>query len=230
MTSSASFSILLLLAQAPGGVSADSLGVNPFFEGRVVERIAAEWRTSPERVRIRWFGEPGIDASLTDAPFRLSGSGADGWLALRLDGAEPRRAPLRIRAGVVDTAYAAAVPIAAGSVLRRSDLLAEATICWGPPPGAGGSRPGPGWVARTNLAEGDRIAWPAAVAPPLIEAGESVRLEWERGAVRVVMEGTALNGARLGETVRVRVPGRPERLLGRVVAPGSAILADGGAR
>lgn len=230
MISSVDLSILLLLTQAPGGVSADSLGVNPLFEGKVVEQIAARWDARPERVRVVWLPDSHPEEIRADAPFRIVGTGTDGWLTLRVEGDGPSGKAHRIRAGAIDTLFAAARPVAAGTILRRSDLRAEERFCWGPPANPERPRPGPGWEARANLAEGETIAWPSAVAPSLVEAGAPIRLEWEQGAVRVSLEGTALNAARLGDIVRVRIPGRPERLLGTVAAAGIAVLTDGGAR
>jgi flagella basal body P-ring formation protein FlgA len=85
-------------------------------------------------------------------------------------------------------------------------------------------------VIRRPVATGEVADWPALAPPQLIAAGESVHLEWARGTVRICLEGIALNSARHGEVVRVRVPERVGPLVGVASASGRAILSTGGSR
>ena len=87
-----------------------------------------------------------------------------------------------------------------------------------------GVRPGVGWEVKRPLAAGELGAYPALVPPLAVLAGEGVELRWQRDIVRVVASGIALNSAREGEDVRVRVVGREEPLSGRVTGPGLAWL------
>jgi flagella basal body P-ring formation protein FlgA len=74
------------------------------------------------------------------------------------------------------------------------------------------------------------VARPAVAPPPLVAAGEPVRMVWRQGGVNIVLEGIALNGARRDEVVRARVQGRSGRLAGRAIAPGVVELGTGGIR
>jgi flagella basal body P-ring formation protein FlgA len=117
-----------------------------------------------------------------------------------------------------------------GAALQAGDLRAEARTAWGPPARTPEQTPAPGWELRRPVAAGQSLAWPASAPPPLVRAGEPVRVEWRRGAVTVATSGVAQNAARAGETVRVRVPGRLGRLQGSATGPGTVTLVDGGGR
>jgi flagella basal body P-ring formation protein FlgA len=54
-----------------------------------------------------------------------------------------------------------------------------------------------------------------------------VEIAWSRGSVRIALSGLALNSAREGESVRVRVAGRPDPLHGIAVSEGRVVLGPG---
>lgn len=65
-------------------------------------------------------------------------------------------------------------------------------------------------------------------ALPAVLAERELELVVESGRVAVRTRAVALSDARLGETVPVRVPGRPAVFQARVTAPGVAALAEAG--
>lgn len=196
---------------------------------RVAARIADEWRVAPEQVRLEW-GRATGGAPADDAPFRLLGRGDAGWFVVVFAPADSAALAVRVRAGVECPVAVATRALAGGATLADGDLREEVRVHWGAPPATALVAPAPGWEVRRALRAGDVVAPPAVVAPPLVLAGEPVRLEWQSGAVQVSVVGIALNSARAGETVRARLEERPARLTGTVTAPGTAVLANGGRR
>jgi flagella basal body P-ring formation protein FlgA len=146
--------------------------------------------------------------------------------------ASPDGAPVAIpvRAGRLDTVWTATRALAAGSRLAEGDAQTESRILWGPPRGGTPERPAPGWEVRRDLARGDLLIEPAVEPPALIEPGEAVQLIWSRGTVRLSLAGRALNRARQGEAVRVRIPGRERPLTATAVESGVAEIDPGGSR
>jgi flagella basal body P-ring formation protein FlgA len=230
MTSSGSLAVLFSL-QTLLASAADSLAPAPLprpLERRVAERFAEAWNVPPAAVRLAWGRSTAASRLDPTAPFRVLGRGAGGWYAVVFHPAERQALAVQVRAGLVETTCVAARPLARGARLAAADLREEPHVRWGPP-GArstalGTERPGEGWEVRRPIATGDRLAWPAVAPPPMVVAGQPVRLEWEREGVRVAFVGVALNDARCGETVLARVPERPARLLATVTAPGVAQL------
>jgi flagella basal body P-ring formation protein FlgA len=229
MTWSVSAGLLLGLLQASAAPASDSMGVDPLLESRVAARIAQEWSVPPESIHLQWSDPAGASASPV-ADIRVVGRGSEGWFAVAVDPTGAGATALRVRAGVNDTVFVAARPLSLGSRLREGDLRKEVRLRWGPPRSRTAETAAPGWEIRRPLGAGDVVAWPAAIAPSVIAAGESVRLEWTRGLVRISVEGAALHAARLGEMVRVRVAGRRDPMTGQVTSPGTAVLCVGGAR
>jgi flagella basal body P-ring formation protein FlgA len=219
VTSSAEL-LLLALTMAPGPGPA---AVPAALAERVAARIAAAWSVPPAALRLAWGALPVLTA---DDSVRVVGSGADGWFIVEL--AAGARA-VRVRAGVEDTVAVAARPLAAGVRLAAGDVAAAPHVTWGPPVPPR-ERPGAGWEVRRTLAAGETLVRPAVLPPPLVAAGDPVRLVWQQGGVSVVMEGIALNGARRDEVVRARIQGRSARLAGRAIAPGVVELGTGGDR
>lgn len=229
MTSFVSAGLLLGLLQASAGSPSDSAGADPAIEARILTRIAQEWSVPPESLHLQWSDPAGASAS-PHADIRLIGRGTDGWFTIAVDPTGPDAAALRVRAGVDDTVLVAAKPLNLGARIREGDLRKELRLRWGPPRARDEETPGIGWEIRRPLAAGDVVAWPVAIAPSVITTGQMVRMEWARGLVRISVEGAALNTARIGETVRVRVAGRRDAISGQATAPGTAILCGGGAR
>jgi flagella basal body P-ring formation protein FlgA len=202
-------------------------------QATVRARIAEIWGTTGDRI-VMVCGEPSSEIPRDTAlDIRLIGKGSDGFFSAILQPAgrpTVRLVSLRVRAGINDTVAVATRPLRSGETLADGDVAGESRVVWGPPAGTEHERPGGGWEVRRAVAVGEVLAWPVAQPPQAIEAGESVRLFWRRGGVRIEVEGVALNSARIGETVRARVVGRRDRLTGTVTAPGSAVLFAGGDR
>ncbi len=229
MTLSGSAGLLLGLLQASPASASDSVGVDPLFESRVAARIAQEWSVPPESIHLQWSDPAGASASPA-ADIRVVGRGSEGWFAIAVDPNGPEAVALRVRAGVDDTVCVATRPLSLGSRIREGDLRMGVRLRWGPPRSRTAETAAPGWEIRRPLGAGDVVAWPAAIAPSVIIAGQSVRMEWTRGLVRISVEGAALNAARIGEMVRIRVAGRRDPMTGQVISPGTAVLCVGGVR
>jgi flagella basal body P-ring formation protein FlgA len=127
----------------------------------------------------------------------------------------------QVRAGVLDTLPLAARDLATGDTIGAADIALTEQIRWGTGTSELASE---GWVARRPIPRGTVLARPA-VAPPLaIRAGDTVRLEWTGSVVAVAIEGRAINAARVGEQVRVRVEGRKSPVVATVLEAGRAAL------
>jgi flagella basal body P-ring formation protein FlgA len=214
-SANACFAALLggLLAAAPPG-PAEQLAAS----------VAGEWGVAPERVHLEL---PALPVHLAGLPvtLRIAGRGAGGWLAVVAEapGAEP--AAFRVRCGVRDTVWLAEHALARGTRISPGDLRTEVRVRWGAPAPARGGQPTPGWEVRRPIAAGEVVAWPAAVAPALVETNDPVRLEWTFLGVRIERTGVALHAAGAGEIVRVRIDGGGAKVVeARVVAPGRAVL------
>jgi flagella basal body P-ring formation protein FlgA len=197
---------------------------------RVASRIAETWKVPVGQVRLAWGRAAGPATFADDVPFRILGRGEDGWLVIVFDPAETGATAVRVRAGVERAVMVATRSLPTGAKLSDGDLREETRVHWGIPPTDSAVLPGVGWDVRRALAAGEVAEPPAVVAPPLVIAGQPVRLEWQRGGVQVSVVGIALNSARRGETVRARLEERPARLTGTVTAPGTAVLAAGETR
>jgi flagella basal body P-ring formation protein FlgA len=197
---------------------------------RVAERIAGAWRVPVGQVRLLWGHSSGTASPADETTFRVLGRGEDGWFVVVFDPAASTAVAVRVRAGVERPVMVASRSLPAGSRLTDGDLREEMRVHWGVPAADSALTPGTGWEVRRLLAAGEVIAAPAVAPPPLVFAGQPVRMEWQRGGVEVSVVGIALNNARRGETVRARLEERPARLTGTVVAPGTAVLVAEGAR
>ena len=194
---------------------------------RVASRIAETWKVPVTQLRLEWGRVAGQTAFPDDVPFRILGRGEDGWLVIVFDPAETGATAVRVRAGIERLVMVATRSLPTGARLSDGDLREETRVHWGIPAPDSAALPGSGWDVRRALAAGEVAEPPAVVAPPLVVAGQPVRLEWERGGVQVSVVGIALNSARRGETVRARLEERPARLTGTVTAAGTAVLAAG---
>lgn len=197
---------------------------------RVATQIAAAWKVPAGQLRLVWGRTAEAGAVGEDAPFRILGRGEDGWLVVVFDPAAKGATAVRVRAGVERAVMVASRPLAAGARIADGDLREEMRVRWGFPEADSQATPGAGWTLRRAFAAGEVVAPPAAQAPPLVVAGQPVRMQWERGGVQVSVVGIALNSACRGETVRARLEERPARLTGTVTAAGTAELVAGGTR
>jgi flagella basal body P-ring formation protein FlgA len=212
---------------APAGAAAPAppIGLDRRVSAALAERLAAP----DSAIRLQWGRWPALAPPDPEAPFRLVGRGDGGWFVVVFESAG-RAIPVRLRAGVEEIVAVAARPLAAGRRLAASDLAAAPRVRWGVGARRGESAPGPGWDVRRSLAAGDVLAPPAVVPPAVIEPSSAVELRWRSGGVSVSVPGIALEAARLGEKVAVKVAGRPGRRVGVAVAPGVVALDAGGVR
>jgi len=237
MRSSASLVLLLLLLAvpavapaAPRTAAAPAAVVPEPVAARVVAQLASQWGVPEADLHLVWGRLQGALPATAELPFRVAGRGADGWLVVVFDPASRTPGAVRVRAGVDDTVLVAARPLAAGTRLGPGDTRREPRLRWGPPATRSGPEPETGWEVRRAVAAGEVLSRPAVVPPALVAAGAPVRFVWAGGPVQVSVTGIALNTARQGEIVRARVEGRPDRLVGTVIAAGMAELSTGGIR
>jgi flagella basal body P-ring formation protein FlgA len=194
----------------------------------LTEQIARRWQIAPEAVQLIW--HQAQQAALAEHPslVRILGQGADGWHAVVCETSDGEEFAVSVRAGYCDTVLVAKRDLSTGTRIAPGDLTVEEKFRWGPPKRDPRDRPQAGWEVRRPVAAGEIASWPAVVAPSLINAGEPVCLLWTRGTVKISMQGTALNAARHGESVRVRVPRRIGPLVGVAEGPGRVVLSVGG--
>ena len=211
-------------------VRAGEAPVSRGLAARVAARIADSWRVPVGQVRLLWGHSSGAGSPADETTFRVLGRGEDGWFVVVFDPAASAAVAVRVRAGVERPVMVASRSLPAGSRLTDGDLREEMRVHWGVPASDSVLAPAAGWEVRRLLAAGEVVAAPAVAAPPLVFAGQPVRMEWQRGGVEVSVMGIALNSAHRGETVHARLEERPARLTGTVVAPGTAVLVAGGAR
>jgi len=210
------------MAAPLGAQSGEAVTVPPGLAARVARALADRWSVPVEAIRLSWGVARMADQLSDSVDFQLVGAGRSGRMALGVV-TDDRRFSIGFRAGMVDTVAVAARFLERGAVLQESDIrLVEATA-WGVPR-PGEPLPGPGWVVRRAVAEGDRLRHPAVSPPVLVRPGETVRLVWSSGGVRVVVEGRASGSGSLGDAVAVRIPGRTGRLQGIITGPGTARL------
>ena len=173
-------------------------------------------------IQLEWGSIPSA-LSLSDSTrFRLTGKGADGWLVALFQPADKSPVAVRVHAGMLDSVMLAARPLPAGAVLAARDLRPATAVRWGIPTAT--MLPAEGWVTRRALAAGDELRPGSVEAPQVVRSGDQVRIEWQRGAVTVGLDGIALASAALGETVSVRLAQRGGQRRGKVTGPGSVRL------
>ena len=209
---------------------ADSATMPRPVANRVAARLADQWCVPAGEIRLAWGRTSAAGAPEDDAPFRIVGAGAGGWFVVVFHPSDSAAMAVRLRAGVERPVMVAARPLAAGSRVAEGDLREEVRVHWGVPARDSSVAPGVGWEIRRPVRSGEVVAPPSVAAPPLVVAGEPVRLEWQSGGVQVSVMGIALNSARAGEQVRARLEERPARLTGTVLAPGLAVLGSGDRR
>ncbi len=215
---------LALLAGLSAGAAAGA--PDGAFESRVLAEIARRLGRPAAAVRLDW----SVAGAAGDAADSLAGvaGGPGGWFTLVAVRGGDRRAR-RVRAEVLEPVAVAARPLAAGTRLAPGDLRVEPR--WMPAGTGGAGVPAePGWEVRRAVPEGGALRWPAVAAPVVIEPGQRVVATWERGAVSVRHSGVALQGARAGRPVRVRLDGNSAALTALAVAPGEVRMEGGFSR
>ncbi len=228
MTSFASVVLAACVVGAPAP-AAETPPVPDTVAARVAAAIADAWKAPAAVVRLDWPHVPFVQLA-GDPPLHLLGTGANGWFAVRFDSTATGTLVLRVRAGVSDSVSVAVRPLAVGVPLQPGDLATERRFHYGPPRPANAERPGPGWELRRAVAAGDVVDEPTATAPTVIRAGEPVQVVWDRGDVHVTVQGTALQSARRGGPVRVRMPGARASITAVATGPGLAAVDEGGTR
>lgn len=209
-----------LRGQAPARLTAQTGEIAPRLAARVAGQVARAWATDTAGLILSW-GSGALAGVPDTTAFRLLGRGEGGWFAVTFEPAGQPPVAVRLRAGIAGRRLVAARALRTGMRLVEGDLREEPHLQWGPPVDDSPT-PAAGWVVRRMLAPGDPLD-PARVSPPpLVEAGQPVRLLWNEGNVSVALEGVALQAAAMGQTVRVRTGGRAGVLLGTVTAPGEA--------
>jgi len=221
MSSSASLLLLYLGATHPSGAVALA-GVPTGLAERVADAVGSLWRVEPDSVRLEW----GTTTALTRLPeetsFRLLGDGNGGWFAVVF---EPEgRAPVaaRLRAGIAVVRLVATRALKPGARLTTDVVREQIGVRWGPPSISSEQSVAEGWVVRRGVSEGETLEPPVVAPPPLVEAGQPVRVVWSGGAVSIAIDGIALNSAALGEPVRVRKASGLGILRGTVTGPALA--------
>jgi flagellar basal body P-ring formation protein FlgA len=162
-----------------------------------------------------------------DARFvTLVGSGEQNAELLLVDrSAAPGTPPLRFRAGTRTRAMLATRTLVRGDTLSGTDLVGRDTVLWGKPAsGVAATRtPSVGWIARRQIAAGERLAEPAVTPAPAVSSGDPVRAIYRDGSLALALRGVANNTAEVGQRVSVRIDMR-RRLDGIAVAPGVVAL------
>lgn len=224
-------SALLWLAMAVGGAGAQPgrAGTSPaiprVLAHRVAAAIAAQWGTDTAGLELVWGRVPGEATFPTATDVRVVGQGDGGWfVAVFTPGASAGPFAVRVRAGARDSALVAARTMEAGRALAPADLEIVPRTRWGPPTDPMVTRVGAGWVTRHAIAAGSELTPSSVAPPPLVHAGDPVRLVWRRGAVLITLEGTALEAGAAGQTVHVRVGQNRGDRTGTVLAAGTVRL------
>jgi len=219
----------MLAALAVPPAQGQAAAVPPQLERRILTRVAEMWEVAREALHPQW-GRLVLDDPISvDAPFRLIGSGADGWFAVSFSRGDGSTVAARVRVGIEDTVLVAARPLSAGHELAPGDIHHEVRVTWPSPRRTQHARPEVGWVVRRPIASGQELTFPAVSQPYVVSAGEPIQFTWSRGAVQITLTGVALNAARVGERVRARISGRSStHVNGIVTGPGTAIFKGGG--
>ncbi len=230
MTSFARLTLLVLgaiglWAPAASGQDSAKTALPEPLTAAVAGAVARAWSADSAAVRLEWGAVPAAAALTATTPFRLVGRGDHGTYVVLFEPAASSSAAVRVRAGVVDTMPVATRAIPKDVTIAAADIERRSSVRWGAP-----SRESAvsveGWVTRRPVAAGEAIDAGNAAPPAIIRAGDSVQLEWSRGAVTVALEGVAMNAAGMGEPVKVRLPNRGGQRSGRVTGPGAARIGS----
>ena len=206
--------------QAPARLTAQAGDIAPRLSARVAEQVARIWATDSAGLVLSW-GSGSLAGVPDTTTFHLLGRGEGGWFAVTFEPAGRPQIAIRLRAGIAGRRLVAARALRVGMRLVEADIREEPWLQWGPPV-EGAELPTAGWVVRRLLSPGDPLDLIRVAPPPLVDAGQPVRLIWNEGNVSVALEGVAMHAAAMGQTVRVRTGGRAGVVLGTVTAPGEA--------
>jgi flagella basal body P-ring formation protein FlgA len=198
--------------------------VAPAFEERIAATVGEMWQVSPGIIQLQWGTLVGAEDLPEDTPFRLLGNGTDGWFAVLVERENDRPVAGRLRAGRMVTVPVTSRPLSAGHTLLDSDIVLGDRLVWGPPEPRVTVFASSGWTVSRSLRTGEVLTPPRVEPPLLVEAGDRVQLIWSGGRVKVAMEGRALNGAALGEEIRIMLDGARGRARGVVTGAGAAEL------
>lgn len=149
-------------------------------------------------------------------PVRITDAqGARRHVTVWLAGSDPREVL------VYRTDYSASAPaLNLKAELARVDM----TCCEGRP------------IASLNALQGQRLRRAVRAGTPVLEedlgqrpdvaAQQKVRLAVERGAIRIVVAGTALADGTIGERIRVRPQGSQMAVQARISAPAEVVIDE----
>jgi len=230
MTSFVELAVALLIGAGISGSGGEAVAVRPGLTDSLAavvrSQVAARWSVPADSVELEWSGVPAGSAEATALAGvgRVLGGGG-GWFTVVATAGDEAHA-LRFRAGVRTTVPVALRALNAGERLNASDFDLETRLVRGTPPSQA-RRPDVGWQARRPIAIGEPLAWPALAPPQIIGPGQAVTVAWTRGAVEVRLDGVALQAARAGDMVPVRITGRQGRMTAIAVAPGLVRLEGG---
>jgi flagellar basal body P-ring formation protein FlgA len=187
---------------------------------RVVADIAQQWGADTAGLELVWGHVPLAGTFPPKTDVRVVGRGDGGWFVAVFDPGSTGPFAVRVRAGARDSALVAARMVESGRTLTAEDLRVVPRIRWGPPSDPATPAIGVGWVTRYPLMAGVAVTSGSVSPPPLVHAGDPVRLEWQRGAVLITLDGTALQAGAAGQTIRVRVGQNRGDKSGTVLATG----------
>jgi flagellar basal body P-ring formation protein FlgA len=207
--------------RAQARLSAQSADLPARLSSRVAAAIAQAWGVDSAALVLSW-GTGNFEGIPDTSTFRLLGGGEDGWFAVTVAPAGRPARGVRLRAGMAGERVVASRALRPGMRLLPEDIRREPFVRWGPPPVQSEPGPAAGWVVRRMIAPGAPLDPFRVTPPPLVESGQPVRVIWQQGGVSVALQGTALNDAAVGGTVRVRLPERSSVLVGTVTGPGLA--------
>lgn len=218
-----SFVSLLALTLTLAGPTRAGVSAPPAtLSERVAREVVQMWHVPLADLRITWGIAPAVQTLDAATPFRLLGTGADGWFAVVFNPANRPEVGARFRAGVAMDVPVAARAVRAGARLTEEDVRFEERVHWGAPTAGTSAVAGPGWLVRRSLSVGAPLAAPAVSPPPVVDVGHTMRAVYTIGSIEVSMLGVALNAAALGEPVRIRTTGRIGLVRGIVTGPDEA--------
>ena len=195
--------------------------VPPRLAARVAMAVSRAWNVDTAGLVLSW-GSGSLLGVPDTSGFRLLGRGEDGWFIVSVEPVDRPARAIRLRAGVTVRQQVAVRVLKPGMHLDEGDYREEPHVAWGPPSPEDQPLPTPGWIVRRMIGPGDVLDRFRVAPPPVITAGQPVRILWNQGNVSVALEGTALNDAAMGATVRVRTGQRVGMMTGTVIAPGEA--------